>query len=55
MTKAFCESVDIPFIEEALTWEPGGDPSAHSWQGMAARSTPIWQNQPVLPTAAQIC
>ena len=31
MTKAFCESVDIPFIEKALTWEPGGDPSAHSW------------------------
>lgn len=31
MTRAFCEAVDIPFIEEALTWEAGGDPSAHSW------------------------
>ena len=31
MVRAFCESVDIPFIEEALSWEPGGDPSAHSW------------------------
>lgn len=31
MTKTFCQAVDIPFIEEALTWEAGGDPSAHSW------------------------
>ena len=31
MTAAFCEAVGIPFIEEALTWEAGGDPSAHSW------------------------
>ena len=31
MTEAFCNAVDIPFIPEALTWEPGGDPSAHSW------------------------
>ena len=31
MTEAFCESVDIPFIESALTWEPGGNPSEHSW------------------------
>lgn len=31
MTKAFCEAVGINFIEEALTWEAGGDPSAHSW------------------------
>ena len=31
MTKAFCEAVDIPFIAEALHWEPGGDPAAHSW------------------------
>ena len=31
MTKAFCESVDIPFIKDALTWEAGGDPSEHSW------------------------
>ena len=31
MTKAFCEAVEIAFIEGALTWEAGGDPSAHSW------------------------
>lgn len=31
MTQAFCEAVGIPFIEEALNWEAGGDPSAHSW------------------------
>ena len=31
MTAAFCDAVGIPFIEEALTWEAGGDPSEHSW------------------------
>ncbi|MEL7097536.1 MAG: sulfotransferase family protein [Pseudomonadota bacterium] len=31
MTQAFCDAVDIPFLPEALSWEPGGDPSAHSW------------------------
>ncbi len=31
MTKAFCQAVGIPFIEEALRWDAGGDPSAHSW------------------------
>ena len=31
MTAAFCEAVGIPFIEEALSWPAGGDPSAHSW------------------------
>ena len=31
MTEKFCEAVQIPFIKDALTWEPGGDPSAHSW------------------------
>jgi len=31
MVEAFCNAVDIPFIEDALTWEAGGDPSAHSW------------------------
>lgn len=31
MTEAFCEAVNIPFMPEALSWEPGGDPSAHSW------------------------
>ena len=31
MTEAFCAAVDIPFIESALRWKKGGDPSAHSW------------------------
>lgn len=31
MTRKFCDSVGIPFIQDALSWEPGGDPSAHSW------------------------
>ncbi|MEL7163905.1 MAG: sulfotransferase family protein [Pseudomonadota bacterium] len=31
MTRAFCKAVDIPFLPEALTWTPGGDPAAHSW------------------------
>ena len=31
MVEAFCAAVDIPFIEEALSWEAGGDPAAHSW------------------------
>ncbi|MBC6405965.1 MAG: sulfotransferase family protein [Rhodospirillales bacterium] len=31
MTRAFCAAVDIPFIAQALTWEAGGDPAAHSW------------------------
>ena len=31
ITEAFCNAVGIPFIEQALTWEPGGNPSEHSW------------------------
>ncbi|MEM7432127.1 MAG: sulfotransferase family protein [Pseudomonadota bacterium] len=31
MVAAFCDAVDIPFIPDALEWQPGGDPSAHSW------------------------
>ncbi len=31
ITKLYCESVNIPFIKEALTWEAGGNPSEHSW------------------------
>lgn len=31
MVQAWCKRVEIPFIESALSWEPGGDPSAHSW------------------------
>ena len=31
MTQAFCAAVGIPFLPDALTWAPGGDPSQHSW------------------------
>jgi hypothetical protein len=31
MTRGFCHAVGIPFIESALSWPAGGDPSAHSW------------------------
>lgn len=31
ITRAFCDGVGIPFIPEALSWKPGGDPAAHSW------------------------
>ena len=31
ITEAFCDAVQIPFKPEALSWEAGGDPSAHSW------------------------
>lgn len=28
---AFCEAVGIPFIESALSWEPGADTGQYSW------------------------
>lgn len=28
---AFCDAVGVPFLEDALSWAAGGDPSAHSW------------------------
>jgi len=31
MVEAYCDAVEIPFIADALTWEPGGDPAKHSW------------------------
>ncbi len=31
IVEAFCHAVDIPFIKEALSWEPGGNPAEHSW------------------------
>lgn len=31
IVEAFCDAVDIPFIKEALSWEPGGNPAEHSW------------------------
>ncbi|MEL7281252.1 MAG: sulfotransferase family protein [Pseudomonadota bacterium] len=31
MTETFCGSVGISYLPDALHWEPGGDPSEHSW------------------------
>jgi len=31
MTEAFCNAVGLPFLEHALTWEPGSDTSDYSW------------------------
>ncbi len=31
ITEKFCDSVGIPFLKDALTWEAGGNPSEHSW------------------------
>jgi len=31
MVEAFCESVGIPYLEEALQWEKGADTGAYSW------------------------
>jgi len=31
MVEAFCNSVEIPFIKSALSWEPGADTSTYSW------------------------
>jgi len=31
MVAAFCEAVRIPFISEALSWEPGADTGDYSW------------------------
>ena len=31
MVKAFCDAVGIPFIPEALSWEPGADANVYSW------------------------
>lgn len=31
MVRAFCAAVDVPFIPEALSWEPGADTGQYSW------------------------
>jgi hypothetical protein len=31
MVAGFCRAVDIPFIEDALSWEPGSDTGDYSW------------------------
>ncbi|MEM6619599.1 MAG: hypothetical protein AAF631_09880 [Pseudomonadota bacterium] len=31
MVARFCDAVAIPFMPDALSWAPGGDPSAYSW------------------------
>ena len=28
---SFFELIEIPYIEEALNWKSGGDPSVYSW------------------------
>ena len=33
MTEAFCNAVGIPFIKEALTWEPGARDEVSWWDG----------------------
>ena len=51
ITEAFCNAVGIPFIPEALSWAPGGDPSAHSWwdggsfHGNLAKSTGLTRQE----------
>ncbi len=31
MVRSFCDAVEIPFMPEALSWEPGADTSDYSW------------------------
>ena len=31
MVKAFCDAVDIPFLPDALRWDPGADTADYSW------------------------
>ena len=31
MVRAFCAATGIPFLEHAMTWEPGADTAAYSW------------------------
>ncbi|MEM1238009.1 MAG: sulfotransferase family protein [Pseudomonadota bacterium] len=31
MTEAFCAVLNLPFLEHALSWEPGADTGAYSW------------------------
>ena len=31
MVAAFCDAVDLPFLPDAMSWEPGADTGAYSW------------------------
>ncbi|MEM1233967.1 MAG: sulfotransferase family protein [Pseudomonadota bacterium] len=31
MTRAFCEALGLPYLPDALSWEPGADSGAYSW------------------------
>ena len=31
IVEAYCDAVGIPFIKEALTWEPGAETAGYSW------------------------
>ncbi|MEM1373416.1 MAG: sulfotransferase family protein [Pseudomonadota bacterium] len=31
MTRAFCDALGLPYLPEALSWEPGADTGAYSW------------------------
>ena len=33
MVEAYCNAVDIPFIEEALSWKPGARDEVSWWDG----------------------
>ena len=31
ITRAYCEAMQIPFLPDALSWEPSGNAAEHSW------------------------
>lgn len=53
ITRAFCVAVDIPFIAEALSWEAGGDPSAHSWWDGGSFHANLAQSTGLVPQQRQ--
>ena len=53
MTRAFCDAVGIPFIAEALSWQPGGDPSAHSWWDGGSFHANLAQSTGLVPQLRQ--
>ena len=52
MVEAFCDAVGISFIPEAMTWEPGGDPSAHSWWDGGSFHANLAQSTGLTPQAS---
>ena len=53
ITRAFCAAVGIPFIAEALSWEAGGDPSAHSWWDGGSFHANLAQSTGLVPQQRQ--